>query len=93
MMSQSRSRKAPAMSGPVRARTTQAKASGDTANPQKPQNHPRSKSKSKIPKNMRDELENALVGVSTDYRVPNDLTRSVLYKKVSRWLKVLTIGL
>lgn len=68
-MSQSRTRKAPAVgsdSGP-RARLSHAKASGDTVTPHPlPQRqNPRSKSKNnKVPKALRYDLENALVGVS-----------------------------
>ncbi|KAL0851095.1 hypothetical protein ABMA28_006967 [Loxostege sticticalis] len=66
MMSQQRSRKAGgAAVEPARGRQSVVKASGDSmsANVQNKQPHVRSTSKSKLPKSLRYDLENALVGL------------------------------
>lgn len=66
-MSQSRIRKPLTAAAAGDARGPAAKTPGDSAKPQQPQQpqlNKKNKSRSKIPKSIRHDLENALVGVS-----------------------------
>ncbi|XP_060804827.1 uncharacterized protein LOC106137792 [Amyelois transitella] len=62
-MSQPRMRKASAAGEVSRVRSTFVKSSGDSTLNPKRQQHPRSRSKNKIPRNLRYDLDNALVGL------------------------------
>lgn len=65
VMSQSKVRKATGGSDPSKVRASLVKAAGDTALSRSPTEHPQKiKTKSKLPKNVQYDLENALVSVS-----------------------------